>query len=190
LKDLKAATFIFILFLVACDGEIIETNMSEEVSHFEFTTQDEHTLSLADLEGQWWIADFVYTNCTRVCPRMTANMANVQSALTNLDLEIQIVSFSIDPDYDTPEVLKEYAGSYDVDLSTWSFLTGYDFETIKSLSIDSFKTTIQEPSPGNQEIAHGTSFFLINPEGKVIKRYDGLGTEEMELIIEDLQKVL
>src|SRR5699024_6035744 len=88
LKYMKAATFIFILFLVACDEEDIETNMTEEVSYFEFTTQDGDTLSLADLKGQWWIADFVYTNCTRVCPRMTANMANVQRALADLDLEI------------------------------------------------------------------------------------------------------
>src|SRR5699024_10987102 len=179
----------FILFLVGC-GEDIETNMSEKVADFSFTTQDEETLSLDDLKGEWWIADFIFTNCTTVCLPMTHNMTNLQQSLKEEDLDVHLISFSVDPDYDTPEVLKEYAESYDADLSNWSFLTGYDFDTIKEFSIKSFRSMVQEANPGDDQVMHGTSFFLVNPEGKMIKRYDGTKSSEMDLILEDIKRVL
>ncbi|UJL47786.1 SCO family protein [Virgibacillus sp. NKC19-16] len=178
-----------VLFLVAC-GEDIETNMSEDVADFEFTTQDNGTLSLDDLEGEWWVADFVFTNCTTVCLPMTSNMSSLQSIMEEENLDAQLVSFSVDPEYDTPEVLKEYANEYDADLSNWTFLTGYDFETIKEFSITSFRSMVAEPPSDSDQVTHGTSFFLVNPEGEVIKQYNGVDSSEMEVIAEDLKAVL
>ncbi|MBP1968263.1 protein SCO1/2 [Virgibacillus natechei] len=188
MKLLQVLVFGLVLFLVAC-GEDIETNMSEDVSDFEYTTQDNETLSNEELEGEWWIADFVFTNCTTVCLPMTTNMSSLQSTMEEEDLDAQLVSFSVDPDYDSPEVLKEYAQEYDADLSNWSFLTGYDFETIKEFSITSFRSLVVEAQPDSDQVTHGTSFFLVNPEGKVIKSYDGVNSNEMDLIIEDLKAV-
>ncbi|MBY7143790.1 SCO family protein [Virgibacillus sp. NKC19-3] len=178
-----------VLFLAAC-GEDIETNMSEDVADFEFTTQDNEALSSDDLDGEWWVADFVFTNCTTVCLTMTPNMSRLQSSLEEEGIDAQLVSFSVDPDYDTPEVLKEYADEYDADLSNWSFLTGYDFETIKEFSITSFRSMVAEPPSDSDQVTHGTSFFLINPEGEVIKQYDGLDVNVVDLIVEDLQAVI
>lgn len=188
-KYLRLFIIGFILFLVGCN-EDIETNMSEKVADFSFTTQDEETLSLDDLKGQWWVADFIFTNCTTICLPMTHNMTNLQNSINEENLDVQLVSFSVDPDYDTPEVLKEYAESYEADLNNWTFLTGYDFDTIKELSIKSFRSMVQEASPGDDQVLHGTSFFLVNPEGKVVKRYDGVESNEMELILDDLRAVL
>src|SRR5690625_4411260 len=128
------------LFFVACGEYRIETNMSQEVQDFEFYNQNNELFALEDLKGTLWIADFMYTNCYLVCPTMTANMARIQIKLKeeNLTDKVEIISFSVDPDYDKPDVLKEYAESYQVDLSNWNFLTGYEFETIKDLSINSF----------------------------------------------------
>ena len=183
---------LFLTILLAACGDKIEANMSEEIQDFEFTTQDNTQLSLQDLEGKWWLADFMYTNCTLVCPSMTSNMVKVQKKLKEEDLDVQIISFSVDPNYDSPNVLKEYAIEYEADLSNWYFLTGYDFETIKDLSINSFQTMLQEGTPENENdlIAHSTSFFLINPNGELIKKYDGMGTQQVDEIIEDLKKVL
>lgn len=178
------------LFLMACSNVGIETNMSEKVADFTFTTQDHDTLSLDDLKGKWWIADFIFTNCVTVCLPMTYNMKNLQDSIIEENLDVQLVSFSVDPDYDSPEVLKEYAESYDADLNNWTFLTGYDFDTIKKLSIKSFRSMVQEPLPGDDQVTHGTSFFLVNPEGKIIKRYDGVEASEMDLILDDLKVVL
>ena len=184
-----ALSSILVLALSACGGSNIETTMSEKVADFEFTTQDNETLSLDDLQGTYWVADFVFTNCTTVCLPMTSNMSYLQDMIKEEDLDVQLVSFSVDPDYDTPEVLKEYAEEYDADLDNWTFLTGYDFQTIKELSIKSFKNMVQEPPEGSDQVTHGTSFFLVDPEGKVIKNYNGTQKNSMEDILEDLKAI-
>jgi len=177
------------LLMASCNEEI-DTNMSEEVDDFSFTTQDEETLTLNDLKGEWWIADFIFTNCTTVCLPMTRNMKALQDDINEENLDVQLVSFSVDPDYDTPEVLREYAEEYDADLDNWTFLTGYDFDTIKEFSIKSFRSMVKEPQPGDDQVTHGTSFFLVNPEGKIIKQYDGTQSDELEQILDDLKTVL
>lgn len=180
-----------LFILAACsDSSPIEENMSETVPDFSYTTQDDEAFGLDDLKGKWWIADFVFTNCTDVCIPMTNNMAMLQDEMKeeNLD-DVQLVSFTVDPDYDTPEVLKEHAERNGVDLNNWHFLTGYDFQTIKELSIKTFQSLVKEPGPGDDQVMHGTSFFLINPDGKVVKKYSGLDQKEMDEIIKDLKKV-
>ncbi|WP_156290490.1 SCO family protein [Oceanobacillus salinisoli] len=189
MRFLKFSTLGLFLLLAACGGYPIDTTMSEQVVDFEFTTQDNETLSLGDLEGEWWIADFIFTNCTTVCLPMTHNMSVLQSRLEEENLDAQLVSFSVDPDYDTPEVLKEYGESYDADFSNWTFLTGYEFETIKELSIKSFKNLVAEPPEGSDQVTHGTSFFLVSPEGEVIKNYSGVDSSQLDSIVSDLKKV-
>ncbi|MGY0692766.1 SCO family protein [Virgibacillus sp. FSP13] len=189
MKRLLFMMLVFIVFLAAC-GEEIETNMSQDVQDFKFTTQDNETLSRKDLEGEWWVADFVFTNCTTVCLPMTTNMSMLQDKMKEENLDAQLVSFSVDPKHDTPEVLKDFAKDYQADLSNWSFLTGYDFQTIKELSIKSFKSLAEKPTEGSDQVTHGTSFFLVNPEGEVIKRYTGTDAKDMDEIIADLKLVL
>jgi len=190
LIKLFAFSSILMLTLAACGGSQIETNMSEEISDFEFTTQDNETFGLDDLKGKYWVADFVFTNCTTVCLPMTTNMSYLQDQINEEGLEdIELVSFSVDPDYDTPEVLKEYSEDYEADLSNWTFLTGYDFDTIKELSIKSFKNMVQEAPEGTDQVTHGTSFFLVDPDGKVIKAYQGTDKENMDDILADLKEV-
>lgn len=180
---------VLTIFLVAC-GEELETNMSKEVTDFEFTTQDKESLSLEDLKGEWWIADFIFTNCTTVCLPMTSNMAKLQDKMKDEELDAQLVSFSVDPEYDTPEVLKAYAKSYQADLDNWTFLTGYDFQTIKDLSVKSFMSALEKPPEGSDQVMHGTRFYLVNPEGEVVKNYKGVESESIEQIIKDLKIVL
>lgn len=189
MKNFGVLMLVLILFLVACGEKEIETNMSGKVANFEFTTQDNETLSLDDLKGEWWIADFIFTKCTTVCLPMSTNIAKLQMKLKEEDISVQLVSFTVDPDFDTPEVLKEYADAYGADLSNWSFLTGYDFETIKDLSVNSFRSELQE-NPGSDQITHGVRFFLVNPDGEVIKNYYGIDRMEIDAIIDDLKKVL
>lgn len=188
MKFLKYLSLSLILLLTACGGYPIETNMSQEVADFNFTTQDNGNLGLKDLEGEWWIADFIFTNCTTVCLPMTYNMSQLQTKLKEENLDVKLVSFSVDPEFDSPEVLKKYGESYDADFTNWTFLTGYDFNTIKELSIKSFKSLVVEPKDDDQ-VMHGTSFFLVSPEGEVIKNYSGTDVKEMDLIVADLKEL-
>ncbi|WP_010649600.1 SCO family protein [Oceanobacillus massiliensis] len=177
------------IFLSACGGYPIDTTMSKKVSDFEFTTQDNEKMGLSDLEGEWWIADFIFTNCTTVCLPMTANLASLQTMLKEEGIDAQLVSFSVDPEHDSPEVLKDYGDSYGADFSNWNFLTGYDFNTIKEFSIKSFKNLVTEAPDGSDQVTHGTSFFLVSPEGEVIKNYGGVQSSALDSIVEDLKKV-
>lgn len=178
-----------LLLLAACSDpyKAIEPNMDEEVADFTFTTQDNKSFSLEDLSGKWWIADFIFTNCTSVCLPMTTNMSTLQDKLKKENIDVQLVSFSVDPDYDQPDVLKDYAAIYDADLSNWTFLTGYDFQTIRELSIKSFRSLVQAPKGKDDQVMHGTGFMLVTPEGKIIKSYDGVSPAEIDDIVEDLK---
>lgn len=178
------ATFIF---LTSCAS--FDSNMSREVADFNFINQDEEEVGLKDLEGDWWIADFIFTNCVTICLPMTQNMVTLQNKLNENNLDVQFISFSVDPEFDTPDVLKSYAESYEADLSNWSFLTGYDFETIKEISMDSFISGLQIEADSDQ-VQHSSRFFLVNPEGEIIKYYSGIETSAIEDIVKDLKHLM
>lgn len=166
----------------------IETNMSETVTDFEFINQDEEPGNVEDFKGNYWIADLIFTNCTTVCIPMTSNMKKLQDEMVEEDLtDIELVSFTVDPDYDSAEVLRDYAQDYDANLDNWSFVTGYDFDQIKEFSIKTFRSMLQEPLPGDDQVTHGTRFFLINPKGEVIKNYDGMSGKVIDEIMQDLK---
>src|SRR5699024_11486805 len=99
---------------------------------------------IVDFFGEWLVADFVFTNCTTVCPPMTRNLSALQDTLDEKELndKLQLVSFSVDPENDTPEALTEFSEEHNADLDNWTFLTGYDFEDIQKLSVDSFKSPV------------------------------------------------
>lgn len=189
-RFLQVSILVFIFLLAGCNQQTIETNMSETVDNFQATTQDKETMTASDLEGEWWVANFMYTNCTMVCPTMTPNLIRVQTDLEELGLDTQIISFSIDPDYDTPQVLKEYAEEYQINLSNWNFLTGYDFDEIQDLSENTFKTVLADGGPDGHEFVHSTYVFLINPDGEVIKQYDGISEDELQTLVDDLNTVM
>jgi len=189
-KSMGVLLFVVIFSLAACSEKLpIETNMSESVDEFSYTNQDEENVALDDLSGDWWIADFVFTNCTTVCLPMTSNMSKLQDDLKEEDISIDFVSFSVDPDYDQPDVLKEYGEEYDANFDNWNFLTGYEFDDIKKISIKSFRAPLKEPEYGSDQVTHDTRFFLVNPDGKVVKGYDGIKMESMDDIVEDMKKL-
>lgn len=179
---------VILLFLTAC-GAQLESNMSREIPDLEYVNQEGETITLDDLKGKWWVADLIFTNCETVCIPMTLNMLKIQEEAAEKGLDINFLSFSVDPENDTPEVLKQYAEDYEVDLDNWTFLTGYDFETIQEIALETFMTGVQK-EPDSDQVNHGTRFYLVNPEGKVIKHYSGLEQEALEQIIEDLGIVL
>lgn len=191
MKCLRMLIFTSIILLAACGTSYQEINpdMSKKINDFNFTTQNKEKLGLDDLKGEWWIADFIFTNCTTVCLPMTFHMSELQKALEETDVDVQLVSFSVDPDYDTPEVLTAYGDEYAADYSNWHFLTDYDFQTIKELSIKSFRAPLKAPERGDDQVLHDTRFFLVSPDGKAIKSYDGLDITVIEEIIEDLKTV-
>ncbi|HEU5140869.1 MAG TPA: SCO family protein [Bacillales bacterium] len=143
------------------------------VEPFRYTDQNGKSFGMYDLKGDVWLADMIFTKCTTVCPVLTAHMANLQDKLASRGMNVSIVSFSIDPKRDTPKHLKAYGKKFNVDFSTWHFLTGYSPKEIKQFARTSFKSPITQYKDSDQ-FAHSTSFFLVNGSGKVMAKYDGL----------------
>src|SRR5699024_68373 len=109
------------------------------------------------------------------------NITELSNKTTQLEKDLAVVR-----DYDSPDVLKEYADEYDANLDNWDFLTGYDFETIRKLSIKSFRAPLKEPAYGSDQVTHDVRFFLVDPEGNIVKGYKGIEKETIDTLLDDI----
>jgi protein SCO1/2 len=137
-----------------------------EVPQFSLRDQNGQTLTRDDLRGGVWIANFMFTSCPDVCPLLTAKMAGVRGRLVADRRQVRYVSFSVDPEHDTPEVLKKYALEHAADRPDWSFVTG-PLDQVKQVIVSGFKE-LREVSPEvtakANGILHGSHFVLIDRE--------------------------
>src|SRR3954452_18148656 len=154
----------------------------DPVPAFSLSNRDGRPVRLQDLAGAPWIADFIFTRCPASCPLMTARMARLERELPR-DLGVRLVSFTVDPERDTPAVLERYAESYKAP-GRWLFLTGPK-EEIYRLSRQGFKLGIDFPPPGTttgpavEPILHSTRFVLVDGQGRIRGYYDGFDEEAM-----------
>ncbi|MDE1383396.1 MULTISPECIES: SCO family protein [Bacillus] len=177
---------ILTVFLSSCGTSKIENSLNYDVQSFSFQNQDGKTVSLESLKGQVWVADFIFTNCKTICPPMTSHMAELQKRMEEENLQARIVSFSVDPENDTPEKLKKFAANYPLNFQNWDFLTGYSQEEIEKFALKSFKAIVKKPEDEDQVI-HQSSFYLVDQNGKVVKDYDGAKDTPYDEIIADIK---
>lgn len=180
-RTLWISTLLLFSLLLAGCGQAIEDPLNWEIEDFTFTNQENEEFGLSDLKGEVWVADFVFTNCTTVCLPMTSNMVDLQKQFKEEGLDVKIVSFSVDPTVDTPEILKSYAENYGADLSSWNLLTGYSPEDIDQFAMKNFQVLARKPENTDQVI-HGTSFYLVDQNGVVMKDYDGVKLPAEEIM--------
>ena len=131
------------------------------------------------------IADFVFTRCGASCPMMSLRMAKLEKALP--DVGVRFVSFSVDPEYDTPPVLQEYAESFGAP-GRWLFLTG-DKGAIFRLSKDGFKLAVDDGTPVSEDepILHSTRFVLVDGEGRIRGYYDAFDEEAVGKLMREVE---
>ena len=179
-----------LLILSACSSNAVEpmSRYGNEVNDFEVTNQNGDKFTKEDMEGKVWLMDFIFTNCATVCPPMTQNMTAVTQALEEKGIEdYGVLSFSVDPETDSPEVLTEYAEWYDIPENTdWQFVTGYDYDFIRGFAEDNFKTIVAPPPEGSNQVTHGTSFYLIDQDGTILKDYAGIDSGDTEFPLEEM----
>lgn len=176
-----------VLLLSACGSQGIKNGYNSELEEFTFTDHNNKEFSKSDLKGKVWLADFVFTNCTTVCLPMTSNLAEFQTMLKDNGISnVEIVSFSVDPELDTPAALKEYAERFNADLSSWHFLTGYTQQEIEEFAKKNFQTIVQKPANTDQVI-HGTKFYLVNKSGEIVKDYSGVSEVPFEEMLNDIK---
>ncbi len=177
---------ILTVFLSSCGTSKIDNPLNYDVQSFSFQNQDGKAVTLESLKGQVWVADFIFTNCETICPPMTSHMAELQKQMEEENLQARIVSFSVDPENDTPEKLKKFAANYPLSFQNWDFLTGYSQEEIEKFALKSFKSIVKKPEDEDQVI-HQSSFYLVDQNGKVVKDYDGARNTPYDEIIADIK---
>jgi cytochrome oxidase Cu insertion factor (SCO1/SenC/PrrC family) len=144
-------------------------------------------VTLEDLRGTVWVADFIFTNCAGTCPLMSERMRHLQDSLPP---EIKLVSFTVDPQRDTPSVLADSAKRVGADTSRWWFLTG-DRESLYKLSIDGFKLALDDTQGTETEpITHSTRLVLVDQLGQIRGYYGGTDEEEMSRLAKDVTRLL
>ncbi|MBW8349653.1 SCO family protein [Bacillus sp. IITD106] len=183
-KRLFVLLFSILIVLSACSSA---PKSGTPIKDFNYTDQDGKPFGLEDLKGKVWVADFVFTRCTSVCPPMTDNMSQLQQKVKDAGLkDVHFVSFSIDPEIDTPEALKEYGEAFGADFSTWHFLTGYTQAEIEDYGPKNFKTIIKKPKNDDQVI-HGVRFYVLNKNGEIISDYPGDKDVPFKQILNDIK---
>jgi len=148
-----------------------------------FTRQDGSEVRLSDLRGRVWVADFVFTRCSGPCPVMSANMSKLYQKWVK-DAGVRFVSFTVDPEFDTPKILSKYANRYGVNDNRWWFLTG-DVDSIRTVAVDGFAV-------GDVEnlIYHSEKFVLVDRGGKIRGYYEGTDEQEVDKLNGDIRRLL
>lgn len=148
------------------------------------TDQSGKPFSTADLRGRPWVADFIFTTCGSVCPKMSAQMAEVQKLTPG---GVHLVSFTVDPTNDTPAALKTYGETFHADFARWHFLTG----TQQQMSDAAYKMKISvKPADPDSPIMHSEKFLLVSPAGTVVGVYDGTSADDVKRLAQDAAKLL
>jgi len=154
-----------------------------KVPSFTLVDSDNKNITKEDLINKVWVADFIFTTCQGACPVMTGNM-NILHKSFKSNNDVRTVSISVYPEYDTPEVLTNYASQYDANIDRWHFLTGSE-ESIKKIIKDGFKIGDYEDI-----IFHSEKFALVDRNGNIRGYYNGMKTEEMSQLKKDIKKLL
>jgi protein SCO1/2 len=165
-------------------------NRHGNVPDFSLTERSGKKITLADLRGKIWIADFIYTTCTDTCPLQSAEMSKLQDELGAQN--IQLVSFSVDPDHDTPSVLTAYAGRFKADHERWFFLTG-DKEQISNLIEAGFHLSaapLKQSGTESTVFLHSPRFVLIDKNAVIRGYYDSRERDALARLKSDTRTLL
>lgn len=167
-------------------GGIHAAEFRRPAPDFHLTERSGREVSLADLKGKVWLASFIYTNCPGPCPVITRNLAAMQDDILALPGTL-IVTFSLDPERDTPDALRNYADERRASPDRWLFLTG-DGAELERVITNGFLVPRAE-KPG-EPIIHGTQLVLVDRRGDMRALYEGTQASEKDRILADVRRLL
>ncbi len=161
-----------------------------EIPDFSLQRESGAPFTRFDIRDKIWVADFIFTRCAGPCPIMTQKMSELHSVLGGID-DLRFVTFTVDPEYDTADVLAKYAASYGANTNSWIFLTG-NRTRIYDLCIKNFMLGLEDQSKEDYEhmIIHSTKFVLVDRKGRIRGYYDGREPAEITKLVSDIQKLV
>jgi protein SCO1 len=160
------------------------------VQPFSLTDQKGRRFSLGDLNGKVWVADFIFTRCKGPCPMVSKRMSELRNEFAS-KRDLRFVSFSVDPDFDTPMILKSYADAYTSNHDQWRFLTGPRREIVDLIG-SSFRLAVGEPTEekdGTISILHSLHLVLVDGEGRIAGIFDSTDPEAVERLRVELRRL-
>jgi cytochrome oxidase Cu insertion factor (SCO1/SenC/PrrC family) len=163
-----------------------------EVTNFTLTDAASHPFGKKDLLGKYWVASFIFTHCNGPCPQVSGTMARLQAETADVQ-DFRLVSFTVDPDRDTPEVLKDYGQRFGADPTRWIFLTG-DKDRVYRLIREGFHLGVEENrgkerAPG-REVTHSSRLMLVDPRGHVRGLFAGESVDPNGQPVDDVPALL
>ena len=169
--------------------ELVDTTVQyiskyHTISDFSFTNQNGKSITQKDYEGKIYVADFFFTSCKSICPKMTTNLVEVQKAFLH-NPKVKLLSFSVMPDIDSVSVLKEYAKINGVIDSKWNLVTG-DKKAIYAMARKSYLAVKQGKPEELYDMVHTENFVLVDSKRRIRGFYDGTKKEEIQRLIEDI----
>ena len=183
---MRAAALVLVL-VASCSKEPPPQVFSQVVGAFELVERSGAKVSRDSLLGRPWVASFLFTRCTGPCPRVAGTLRALQARLEKSSA--RIVTFSVDPEWDTPEVLRRYAADLGADPKRWLFLTG-DEKTIHELSRKGFLSAAERAPPGaapiGEQVSHSTRLVAVDKKGRVRGYYAGESEEDLGRLVEIL----
>lgn len=183
-----AAVILAISGLLFCACKRATTDLATfyPVPDFSLTDQTDKTVTLQELKGRTWVADFIFTNCGGTCPVMTEQMRKLQQVLP---ASVRLVSFTVDPARDTSKVLAAYAAEHGATRDRWLFLTG-DKQALYDICIKGFKLPLEDDAGTPLEpITHSTRLVLVDAQGQIRGYYSGTEDEDLNRLAGDAKKL-
>jgi protein SCO1/2 len=166
------------------DSTIQYISKYHTIADFSFTNQNGKTITQKDYEGKIYVADFFFTTCGSICPKMTTNLVEVQKAFIN-NPKVMLLSHTVFPEIDSVSVLKKYAIKNGVINSKWNLVTG-DKKQIYAMARKSYLAVKLGKPEELYDMVHTENFVLVDSKRRVRGFYDGTKKEDIERLIEDI----
>jgi len=166
------------------DSSVQYISKYHTIADFSFTNQNGKTITQKDYEGKIYVADFFFTTCGSICPKMTTNLSDVQKAFAN-NPKVKLLSFTVFPETDNVPVLKAYAKKNQVNDAKWNLVTG-DKKEIYTLARKSYLAVKLGKPNELYDMVHTENFVLVDTKKRVRGFYDGTNKEDIKRLIEDI----
>lgn len=154
------------------------------IADFSFINQNGKTITQKDYEGKIYVADFFFTTCGSICPKMTTNLSDIQKAFAN-NPKVKLLSHTVFPETDSVPVLKAYAKKHHVDDNKWNLVTG-DKKEIYTMARKSYLAVKLGKPSELYDMVHTENFVLVDTKRRVRGFYDGTNKDDMKRLIEDI----
>lgn len=174
------------------DSGLIRKGVGHTIGHFTFQNQEGQNISDEDVRGKVFVAEYFFTTCGTICPKMNQQMQRVQKAYAG-NSNFKILSFTVNPEIDTVEQMKRYAQEHGAKKDQWHFLTG-EKTNLYSLARKSFfvlkPSEAQNLGDAGSDFIHTNNFVLIDRKMRIRGYYDGTSPKEVGQLIDDIELLL